>query len=361
MERTQSADARERAASSEFLAVYYEQRPPLRGEFLATLGSVLIDVRDGHVLPSAAAPLLTCVARAIEVGFDGKAFEFRQLITTAALPLANSRFLPAFVSELCAVFTQFMARCPLFGVDILFAVQRNWPLSTRAAATARLVIAVFCVLDAQYADPLVPSFFAFLADCLLSSESMLVTAALEIFDRPDGIELIALYAGDAIAKLYRPLLEVQRQAWQYKSSEKVRLCLEALERVSPELFLEISKQRLDTLSGRAFPQEQWNSVVAMVAGDERPAEMALSARGTRGVAQIARVVTMEDRSQAVLGRGKQRMGTSRSLNARVRGGVRQLIMPYSKSASRMRGGRWPHSVHAIGGRQRRASGESAGE
>jgi hypothetical protein len=183
---------------------------------------------------------------------------------------------------------------------------------------------------------------------------MLVTAVLELFDQPDGLKLISSYAAEAITKLSGPLLEIRSETWQCKSSQKVRLCLEELEKTDPRLFQEIAEGEPRSVDTRTFPQEQWDSIFAMAADFAAPSEFPPPGGGLRGITEISKLVTPEDRSRAILWGSKARtvsiMGGKQPARSALVTGA------HSSSVIRLRG-LWPHSIRAIGGKTRRHSSE----
>jgi hypothetical protein len=105
---------------------------------------------------------------------------------------------------------------PQFGFQILSAIQRSWPRTTKAASSARLAIAVFCALDQPMVIPHAAQFFEFLSFALRSLDSALVMAVLELFDRPDDLNLVRANAVDAILKLCPSLLGINSEHWYPK-------------------------------------------------------------------------------------------------------------------------------------------------
>jgi hypothetical protein len=261
MDRTQAGDARERAAAAKLLALYYERDAGARAALLAGLEAKLIDVRDGQLHPFAAPPLLLCLFKAMEVSLDADEPRFRRVMGSAVLPLLTFRYLSESLQSICAIFLKFMGRCPPFGLDALRALQRNWPLSTRAGATARLAIAVFCGLDPQYARVLAPSFLDFLAACLASPDAAVVTAVLGMFERASARELILARGAEAIAKLYDPLRHLVGRYWLHKSDEKLLACMDTLAKADPAFFEAfVARDPRAAPPRRSFPLPQWETI-----------------------------------------------------------------------------------------------------
>jgi hypothetical protein len=265
MERTQGSDPRERSAAAKVLSLYYERNPLVRQFVLAGLEAKLIDVRDGHLQPFAGPPLLLCLLKAMECSLDTHEATFRRMVQNAVIPFFTYRYLSELLAPIAGICLKLMEKAPQFGVEVLYALQRNWPLSTRAASTARLAIALFCGLHPQYSRLLVSSFLDFLAACLRSTDSSVVIAALGIFERPNGREFLLTNATEAISRLYAPLCEVRSQIWINKSEEKAQACIDALAQADAAFFAEFTAREAPDLVSRCFPLRQWQSVADVAA------------------------------------------------------------------------------------------------
>jgi hypothetical protein len=234
MGRTQAGDVRERSAVSSVLVECYRVVESVRHDFLSAIESRLVDLRVGHITPFAGAPLLTVLAQAMDVDLSARVESFRRVIVNSVLPLFVYRYLP--VAAIVPVFLKFLGTCQQFGLVILSVLQRNWPLSTRAASCARVGIAVFCAIDHGITVAHASQFFDFLAAAVSSIDSGLTAAVLGIFEHPPGIELVRKNVVDAILKLYGPLAAVRDRHWHFKLREKAAAALEILAGFDQRLF-----------------------------------------------------------------------------------------------------------------------------
>jgi hypothetical protein len=260
---------RERRAVAFLLMSYYEVNFDGRFDFLFAIESQLVDLRDGTVLPFAAAPLLTCLARAMELSLAGQEDEFRRILINAVLPLVWWPHLEIAFTEIVSVFTRFIASSPDFALEVLIALQKKWPYSTREETSARMAIAIFCVMERSVSDPLAPSFFHFMASGLRSPDSLLVHALLGIFERPDGVEVIRAYAGHAIAYLYAPLRDIRDRHWWNKLHAVAELGLSVIASVDPDAF-ELAAasppgEAADSPTIDFFPLTKWQAVINLAA------------------------------------------------------------------------------------------------
>jgi hypothetical protein len=266
MDRTQGSDNRERSAAARILSLSYEHIPEIRDMFLLCLEGKLIDLRDDHLQPFAGPQLLLCLLKAMEVSLGSSKEVFYRLLRTAVVPLIGYRYLEILLSPIGAVFLKFMASCPEFGVEALCALQSNWPLSTRAASTARLAIGIFCGLNAQYSQLLGPSFLEFLAACLTSSDSLVVTAALGMSEMPAGHAFLMVNAADAITKLYPALHLLLGKVWLPTLRDKVLACIDTLEKANTAFFEAFTAREVDEPPPRPFPLPRWRNVAVLAAG-----------------------------------------------------------------------------------------------
>jgi hypothetical protein len=298
MDRMQGSDARERSAATKVVTLYYEHNPICRQFFLSILESKLIDLRDGHLQPFAGAQLLLCLVKAMETSLDDQEAVFHRILVKAVLPLITYRYLNELLGPMAAVLLKFMGKSPQFGIPVLYALQRNWPLSTRAGSTARLAVAVFCGLDPQAARSLASPFLDFLAACLASPDTTVVAAALGIFERPNGREVVLVNAGEAIAKLYHRMSEILEQQWRYKLKEKVLACIDALAKANPEFFNAFVAREPPGEVRRPFPRREWKGITDLAAACNGAAVTATPMPDPADHAGITKIVSAGTHAQA---------------------------------------------------------------
>jgi hypothetical protein len=262
--RTESSDARERAAASTVLNAYYDTRTASRPEFLSALSLSLVDLKDGELVPFAGPTLLAILSQAMDHGMDVHHEEFRQIFLHGLLPLAAYRWLPGILSPLVQVFRKYLVKDPLLGPQILSAIQKYWPCSTRASASARLAMAVFCAWDGETSAQYIPRFFSFMADGLWSPDSGVVTATLGILEHQDGQKIMQSHAPEAIQKLVPPIVNLQKRHWHAQLSEKAAALLQTIEMMNRPLFERITAHEKDTPAPdeRSF-LDNWKAVIRL--------------------------------------------------------------------------------------------------
>jgi hypothetical protein len=264
--RSQCRDIRERNAITGVLTTYYKNRESERVAFIRHLGWQLHLAREVPLVPYCAVVLLNCFLTVLEVSMDCLTDDIVTVVVHSIVPLVRYRYLSLIAEPLRNIFCQFTCKYPNLTLFLLHQIQLTWPVTTgtKQPLFMRIVMALLALMDPIIFEPCAEHFFLFIADCLDSANSLLISEILTILSGGNWTKLLQPFGHIVVDKLIEPLTRLTGH-WNFRVRTQAKSFIASLQRMNSVLV----NCKLSEVE--AAPTEQpheealakWTSVIAL--------------------------------------------------------------------------------------------------
>jgi hypothetical protein len=260
-------DVNERMALAAVMTQWVDTHPLDRTKFTAAVQRQLIFMRDAPLPPYCGTPLLLVSRHLWSHAVFGNPREFLQFMATAIVPLLGFDYMNFFYPVMRDLIVDVVVQCPAFGIGVLAAIQRYWPVSrgAKAAMLGPVALRVATACDRAAFAPHAGRFFRTIGAWLSGTCFLLMKEVLCEMARADS-DVLSLFADfpEYVRREIAPaLVTVARNNCVMEVREVAVLVYERLIGIEGDETVDVNVEEVPAEDRR----EKWHSIFTAVGGD----------------------------------------------------------------------------------------------